>query len=62
MVRAKKIMLRTGASFQKAWLDQSELLKTPSSQAKLRADPRLDPALQSQHHPGAGHFGQGYNG
>ena len=44
-VRAKKIMSRASASFQKAWLDRAELLKTRGSRAKFRAEPRLDPAL-----------------
>ena len=44
-VRAKKIMPRASASFQKAWLDRAELLKTPGSRAQIRAEPRLDPAL-----------------
>ena len=44
-VRAKKIMPRASASFQKAWLDRAELLKTRGSRAKFRAEPRLDPAL-----------------
>ena len=44
-VRAKKIMPRACPSFQKAWLDRAELLKTPGSRAQIRAEPRLDPAL-----------------
>ena len=44
-VRAKKIMPRASASFQKAWLDRAELLKTRGSRAKFRAEPRLHPAL-----------------
>ena len=44
-VRAKKIMPRARASFQKAWLDRAELLKTHGSRAKIRAEPRLDTAL-----------------
>ena len=47
-VRAKKIMPRACPSFQKAWLDRAELLKTPGSRAQIRAEPRLDPALKSQ--------------
>ena len=38
-------MPRASASFQKAWLDRAELLKTPGSRAQIRAEPRLDPAL-----------------
>ena len=45
-VRAKKIMPRACPSFQKAWLDRAELLKTPGSRAQIRAEPRLDPALK----------------
>ena len=45
-VRAKKIMPRACPSFQKAWLDRAELLKTRGSRAKFRAEPRLDPALE----------------
>ena len=48
-VRAKKIMPRASASFQKAWLDQAELLKTRGSRAKFRAEPRLDTALIKIH-------------
>ena len=44
-IRAKKIMHRARASFRKAWLDRAELLKTPGSRAKIRAEPRLNPAL-----------------
>ena len=44
-VRAKKIMPRACPSFQKAWLDRAELLKTRGSRAQIRAEPRLDPAL-----------------
>ena len=44
-VWAKKIMPRACPSFQKAWLDRAELLKTPGSRAQIRAEPRLDPAL-----------------
>ena len=43
--RAKKLVSRACASFQKAWLDRAELLKTRGSRAKIRAEPRLDPAL-----------------
>ena len=46
-VRAKKIMPRACPSFQKAWLDRAELLKTPGSRAQIRAKPRLDPALHN---------------
>ena len=45
-VRAKKIMPRASASFQKAWLDRAELLKTRGSRAKFRAEPRLDTPLK----------------
>ena len=48
-VRAKKITPRASASFQKAWLDRAELLKTRGSRAKFRAEPRLDPALSTTH-------------
>ena len=48
-VRAKKIMPRACPSFQKAWLDRAELLKTPGSRAQIRAEPRLDPALAKVH-------------
>ena len=45
-VQAKKIIPRACMSFQKAWwFDQAELLKTRGSLAKIRAEPRLDPAL-----------------
>ena len=49
-VRAKKIMPRACPSFQKAWLDRAELLKTPGSRAQIRAEPRLDPALDTTQH------------
>ena len=45
-VRAKKIMSGACPSFQKAWLDRAELLKTPGSRAQIQAEPRLDPALK----------------
>ena len=48
-VRAKKIMPRACPSFQKAWLDRAELLKTPGSRALIRAEPRIDPALVVMH-------------
>ena len=44
-VRAEKNIPRACPSFQKAWLDRAELLKTRGSRAKFRAEPRLDPAL-----------------
>ena len=44
-VRAKKLVSRAYASFWKAWLHWAELLKTSGSRAKIRAEPRLDPAL-----------------
>ncbi len=44
-VWAKKNTPRASASFQKAWLDRAELLKTCGSRAKFRAEPRLDTAL-----------------
>ena len=44
-VRAEKNIPRACPSFQKAWLDRAELLKTPGSRAQIRAEPRLDPAL-----------------
>ena len=51
-VRAKKIMPRACPSFQKAWLDRAELLKTPGSRAQIRAEPRLDPALKAYSNSG----------
>ena len=44
-VRAKNKMPRACWSFQKAWLDRAELLKTRGFRAYIRAEPRLDPAL-----------------